>query len=519
MKHQFLDILILTLCSFLFLLSCSGSGDDPVVPDTPKVYTVTITLPTPVGMHAYTKADNSSADVDSEEDFDYERNIRNWLILVYDNSGVLLKYLSSDGNSDITSVPDSETQVEFNLEEGNYTFYAFANLESLENGTSIKTQITAVGCSETMMKSLTAKVGNVADKYTKNKSLIPMSSYGYSWPLQGDANLSIPLIRMIGKVRVTIQNGLDQDVTVNKISFGNFQERDIDLLPYGENKYLEFRNNTDTDPNRGPSFGGIGKSQSEEYTLPYDLPLSGGGLKITGNGGKVEGDDAPYCYVNESFLGSNTSSSPMTITVTRSSASESNMVTTHQTDFDFVRRNDLLEIPILLTKMVSTLTFTESRVPIGGLPYSIQLGDQSLMVLTPLTYTVQNSGDLKIGFILSDPTGGTSSDWKIRYENGGVAGKSITTLNLQTNEQNLLIDPETNGNYTAYPASLAFTEKKEHGGTFVVRTQELSKSAIAQIKFTLVVEYTPTGETNKREITIPYTLLIRNKAAKDSSES
>ena len=42
--------------------------------------------------------------------------------------------------------------------------------------------------------------------------------------------------------------------------------------------------------------------------------------------------------------------------------------TEHLTGFDFVRRNDLLVIPVLITNITTKLEVAEQRLPIGGLP-------------------------------------------------------------------------------------------------------------------------------------------------------
>lgn len=76
-----------------------------------------------------------------EDDDEYERDITDWLVVAYDDENAeLAGYTSSEGTwtPDINDPdPDSRTEVEMRLPLGKYSFYAFANLQSLEDGTSL----------------------------------------------------------------------------------------------------------------------------------------------------------------------------------------------------------------------------------------------------------------------------------------------------------------------------------------------------------------------------------------------
>lgn len=43
-------------------------------------------------------------------------------------------------------------------------------------------------------------------------------------------------------------------------------------------------------------------------------------------------------------------------------------LTDYEIDYDWMRRNDFLTIPIYISNIETTLSWSESRMPIGGLP-------------------------------------------------------------------------------------------------------------------------------------------------------
>lgn len=81
----------------------------------------------------------TKADFWEEEEDQYERDITDWLVVAYDDENVeLAGYTSSNGTwTPGINNPDSRTEVEMKLPLGKYSFYAFANLQSLEDGTSL----------------------------------------------------------------------------------------------------------------------------------------------------------------------------------------------------------------------------------------------------------------------------------------------------------------------------------------------------------------------------------------------
>lgn len=524
------------LLLLLSLSACSDSGGNvPELPDEPKMCTVTISLSSGTSMHPVTKATGESIGGDTvypddweAEEEQYERKIDHWLIVAYDKQGMYAGHIRDtklgevDDNTNVDGAEDGDYKIscEMELPEGNYTFYAFANLGSLDNYDTDAEYNTFVDGLKTSspadLKKMAVQVGSIDTKFNApssgDKKLIPMSSYGYEKWISESTEFSIALIRMIGKVRVKAQNALTtkEAVTVKTISLGNFQEqREIFLVPYERGSlyhYLEFANDFTYYEHWGPSFPDGQETQSA--TKVYGLSLGENGTEIPYSTTDLW-TPLPTSYVNESMLSSNTDKASMTITVERKGTSGHTETTTHFTDFNFVRRNDLLEIPILISDLTGLLKFRSTRIPIGVYPTEIAFGEpgESIQILTPVTYVHEYAGELEIQYELTSAPKG--SDWKIRYkpEDEIVTGRKYSEIRLYSNINDFLIDEKT-----ATPLSegnvISFKQQDDLSGSFCVYSQEIAKNASAQIKLTLVVEY----EKGTREIEIPYTINIVNKS-------
>lgn len=138
---------------------------------------------------------------------------------------------------------------------GKYSFYAFANLQSLEDGTSLYQKITGAHSLAELSEVKILDSGTSIDTRNEEKKgkfggeeasrkRIPMSSYAQEYTLKpgpGREQIRVPLIRMIGKVQVKITNNLDKSITVKQLDIMNLRKGSLPiwLLPWGNNKYLE----------------------------------------------------------------------------------------------------------------------------------------------------------------------------------------------------------------------------------------------------------------------------------------
>ncbi len=515
-----------------FLTACGdGGGNTPELPGEPRLCTVGIRLRAAGGMRPATKAAVAGDPVPGtawEEDDEYERRMDRWLVAAYDAEGNYAGHTEGAATGTDTG-GDGAVDCSMELPEGRYTFFAFANWESLEGWEAdgfipfIKKQTVEA------LEAYAVRVGDIDDKFNRPadgaKKPVPMSSYGHPYTVSATAAapttdvLSIPLIRMIGKVRVEFRNGLLRDVEITDVTIGRFNDdRPVFWVPWkvGEyDHYLEFADGfSDPYPHKGPTFpdGNVSAPTGKTYSLG---PTADSPLTVPQTTGQDQGTPVS-CYVNESMLGSANWTSNMTLSVSRRYAGEGGKVTTVEqpTDFAFVRRNDLLEIPVLLSDIGATLSFGEVRLPIGVYPTTFEFGvENGVQILTPITYHVKSTGVLKVRYELN-AVGAVGGDagWQIRYPSqSAIGGMKYSSIQVLQNGSDLLVDPETNETLVNN-SSLRFddtvSEESKRSGSFTLRTQELGGDATATILLTLIVEYGAEG--NRRDIEIPYTIHITN---------
>ena len=132
------------LCLCWLCVACGEDRGGDLPTDDPNSCVVTITLRT--SRSARPPQTKAGETITWEDDDEYERDITDWLVVAYDDENAeLAGYTSSEGTwtPDINDPdPDSRTEVEMRLPLGKYSFYAFANLQSLEDGTSLYQKIT-----------------------------------------------------------------------------------------------------------------------------------------------------------------------------------------------------------------------------------------------------------------------------------------------------------------------------------------------------------------------------------------
>ena len=550
--YDLLAAIVAGLCLCGLFTACGEDRGGDLPDDDPNSCIVTITLRASQPVRPpQTKAGETITWADDEE---YERDITDWLVVAYDESGVLAGYTSSEGTWAPTD-DDSHTLVEMRLPVGTYRFYAFANLKSLEGGDELLKQIKNtnpnpgdLGLSEEALaravnilasgnsidgrNGTPGKFGGVtADNKTNEttRRRIPMSSYAQAHtlaPAPKTNSFEIPLIRMIGKVQVEITNNLSQAITVNKLDIMNLRKGSLPiwLLPWGDNKYLETAGN-DGAERLAPNLP-TGETVNPANDLFTETIVPGDDEKQIQ--GKPDGNSTATTqsytrYIPETNAAVGTGGGGIRLGV----EIEGRPRTEHLTGFDFVRRNDLLIIPVRLTNITTKLEVAEQRLPIGVYPTALVYGAKDgVQVLSPITRTLQAAGDLSIRFNISTIEGVTG-DFSIKGypagEDGVVQGEKFSFISWKKNDQKesvpLITGISVDGkNFTTEEGDIHIPQAAltsgtgqgdlKHVGSFTIRTQELGSQAEATIILTLVVNYTVEGE--KQEMQIPYTIKIRN---------
>lgn len=534
------------LLSLFLLPACSDeSSNTPDIPET-KYAKLTITLGSadsaePSGTKAM--GDNDIVIDTDSLDKDYERRIADWWIVVVKQSDdVVEKVLSNTNNDPFTTSGDEDNThhvgVELVIGE-TYKFYAFANLKHLQNATEITTALSALpgqkfftfrNKAATLM-TLPSYPGSEAEKH-----YIPMSSYvavkEVSENIEGN-KVSLSLIRLLGKVEVEVTNSTGVDLTVNSVTMGKFRrEGSVYLLPYDAITKDPDKPNLllgkDEGDLQNPSFPVTGMLSDWAYTPATDAKDK--------NISAVEGSNTqPYTfYINETRAeeSENVEDLKIALDVTGDGIERDN--TPKNTSFFFVRRNDFLKVPLLVSKAETTIGFEQQHMPIGGLPtkYVFKPG----VVVPARTYITDHAGEITVSYSLDKLNGsslsGTDPEWTLKYYDKNVnkddhfcyAELTDNTEVPSAGTGYLLVpdkvaqDPldwwKAAGNDESKKPSCAFVlNKKMDGGTastyqgsFTVTVQELANSASATIKLTLVA-------VNKSgtEVVLPYTLIIKNK--------
>ncbi|WFE83008.1 hypothetical protein [Parabacteroides chongii] len=541
-----------TLLLLLFLLpSCSKeNGGEPEIPET-KYAKLTITLggldnSTP----SYTRADgDADNDISGEEDDEeYERHIDDWWIVVVNDGNknkdkveqVLSNTLGDVGKQLDDNNNTHEVGVELLIGE-TYRFYAFANLKHLQNGETVIEELESlVTASKTFSDFRDTEATLLAlTEYTNNKQqYIPMSSYMKSKIVsdkETDNNVSLSLIRLLGKVKVEVTNATGNNVTINNITMGKFrQSGSIWLLPYDA---------AEDDPEKENLL--IQQGESDQMLMnpkfpPQTPPVSGSDYVYTPTEQeKTIASTAiptPYTfYINETdqaSVGDNGAYMTIALDVLEF---ETEKKEPKITDFSFIRRNDLLNIPILISDAEVKIGFEQKHMPIGGVPkrYTFLEGIE----IASRTFVTNHAGEVTITYSLEKLNNNTN-DWSLKYyktqDEGGdgeVEGTDhFCYASLEENTKDLngngyLIEPETkdqdplswweksaNGHqqqpdcaFPLHPASGAESTTK---GSFTINLQELSNTASATIKLVLV------AEKDGAEVVLPYTLVVTNKEVK-----
>ena len=521
------------LCLCWLCVACGEDRGGDLPDDDPNSCVVTITLRTSRSARPpQTKAGEMMTKADSweEEEDQYELDITNWLVVAYDGNAELAGYTSSNGTwtPDIAD-SDSRTEVEMRLPLGKYSFYAFANLQSLEDGTSLYQKIT--GAHSLAELSEVKILGSGASIDTRNeerkgkfggeeasRKLIPMSSYAQEYtlkPAPAENKFEIPLIRMIGKVQVKITNNLGKPITVNQLDIMNLRKGSLPiwLLPWGNNKYLETAGN-DGAERLAPNLP-TGETVKETDLFKEEIIPSEANKEVPAkikDGAEGHNIKTYTRYIPEGNAGAREILLGVDI--------KDRPRTEHTTSFGFVRRNDLLIIPVLITNITTKLEVAEQRLPIGVYPTALVYGEKTgVQILTPVEHTLQAAGDLSIRFEISN-IDGVTGDFSIKgyevNEGGNVATEKYSSVSWKnaSADKPLITAINVDGTSFETDAELDIPETALTGqgglkkaGSFTIRTQELGGEADATVILTLVIKY---GDNMEQEMQIPYTIQIRN---------
>lgn len=501
------------------LLACSDDEGGGPGEEEGKLYTVTLSL-NPSARGAVTKANPDWAtDTENAELEAFERHINDCVVAIFQNGSFVssLSYGVSGETSDITIDNDNpvheghSTKVgtaSIELPAGTYTFYAFANLTSLniDEGTAGTTLInelvtgqTSAGSTltENALKEKAVSLGDDPNLYNpEDEVYIPMSSYGETKVLESDDLLDITLFRMLGKVTLTIDNQTQGVLKLSGISMGNFHRGDIFLVPYksGNITLNDLTQNEESYQPKLPDNTNNAKTHELKYNPAKTITAGQKSERFTF-----------YEFETRSEQQGSNPVMKLKMEIEGKDDSEKDL------GFSFMRRNDWLDIPVMVLPTDLTMSFKELNMPIGGNPAEITYDAEELFV-PAIQYTISRTGELRIDFTLGI-TG--FNNIKLEYEPTTPHEVEQYTEAFVTENTNDLLYNAATQDGLAPESELTINSTGDNSGNIVITSQELAYLGTATIELTLVATYTNAGGGTGRVI-IPYTITLTNgKPAKE----
>lgn len=511
---------MMLLLSLFLLPACSNEEDGPVV-EPEQLYTVTLSL-NPSTRGATTKASDPSWGVDDDKALEkYERFIKECVVVIF-KDGVWYDYLSTGVDTKKITI-DNDSQETVNnstrvgsasveLPAGVYTFFAFANLSSLDidddnAGTKLMKEL--ISGEKLTIDELKEKAVILGDDISRfdatatEKTYIPMSSYGEQKIVEADGSLDITLFRMLGKVTVSINNQTTKDLTLNKIEVGQFRRGgSIFLVPYGSGE-TSLDHLTQNDQN---SFNPLFPTQEDGgsiSSIAHKLDFMTEPETIeTGKTNSYTFYEFETRSEQQNAQGSGGSMWIATDITDRDPSLK-------KLDFSFMRRNDWLNIPLSVIETDLTVTVQGSRMPIGGLPLTITYPKDEAFIPV-LHYEVNYAGDVTIDFTfaLDEEAGFTNVALDYAPSGGQEAGKQYTEAILAMNDNDFLYDPDSQDGVAINSKLTIDHDDNSPSASITVTTQELAGAGFATINLTLAVNYTKDGTSGR--IVIPYTVELTN---------
>ena len=486
------------LLALSVLPACSDDEGGGPGEEEGKLYTLTIALSSASSSTPTTKA--------VEDDDAYERRLEKWWVLVYGTDGDFIDYVSNTTYNSTDA--DSRTSAEVRLPEGTYHLYAFANLNTLTEGNALINKIENDGISEDELKACVANLPeltafNKPEDEADTRESIPMSSFAVTTTVSANQENSaeIPLYRMLGKVRIRVYNQTeDTDMNMTKLTMGKFRKGSISLIPYWQTENLVetviFPESTAEDFVT-PAFNDY--TVVNEKTTPIPLP-------VWGNDEEKPSYETTFYQYETAYTEENTGiTGDEAFRISINAGTK--VLTDYETDFDYMRRNDLLEIPIYVSNIQTKIAVHGPRMPIGGTPEEITYGEGTgIQVATPQVYDISHAGVVTVEYAIESISGVT--DYVIKYDEGGsvVVGEKFSSAIITDNngEGVSFIHPAPEDN----EIELDHEAATPRSGSFSFTLQELGNPASATIRLNLIAEYGE--ENNKREINIPYIITITN---------
>lgn len=260
-------------------------------------------------------------------------------------------------------------EFEVELNPGTYTIYAFANRSALP--ANIREALGSLSTGTPLPDNFSSLTAHL-NAYHTPESLIPMSGImsGVAISNRPNAGLSIEVIRMLARMEFLFTNATADPVKITEVSLLPVYSGNVSALPVFENG-------------------------TREIARPVLLPGSVAEAAVHQIGAELQGDQSSFAshfYIRESVADQHPSGLfSMSVKVIRNNRAEEELYALTP-DLNAVRRNDYIQIPIVLTDYTLEVD-TEFYPPIGGYPavvveqnnneFYIHFGSSGKFVITP----------------------------------------------------------------------------------------------------------------------------------------
>lgn len=410
MKYRFRHICSLPFLLLLLLpLFCTCSDEEPVGPQPGEFKTLDFHLML------------TSAEGDTNHSTPYEGMTDVWLVILDNNGKILQKHYEELKQEDTKSAILEKTIRLDRVDKAATYVYAFSNLKSelllnseeilkaLEVGKMLPVEFESNGAlaghmpNAQIVDNLRIGNNNIATSDPESPP-IPMSSHFHKLD---DKEIRIPLYRMIVKVKMSILNESGVYVDISPVDLQKFRNKSpIYTLPYKslmDIKEEDLPLFPDASLELEASFGVLvnqkldhGKSVEHIFYV-HETLLKGDSIKVS------IGFNAPEAWKGTRRVG--------------------------VTNFTYVRRNDFLVLPLVLSEYSLEVSVSEQRAPIGGYPFMFKMD-----LITNETYFIRNKGDLTIDLkvlykglsgSMNTPVGDFSVDgWSLESDGDAIRWKS-----------------------------------------------------------------------------------------------
>ena len=312
------------------LIACSDSGDDPII-DMPEGGSCTLSLQVGAAGSSLTKAGDDDNALEGE--FMHEL-----CVFIVDASGNIEKKLMTEDGQVTGSFSDGSAYLWEHdglvLSSGEKTIYAFANWNTAENedwsaiiAKKERDPLSDADLNEIVIDDPAGKINIEDGKY------IPMS-VKQEINLAVSQTVRVELIRLVGRVDVTVNNQRAETITVTKFSMENLPDK-VSLMD-----------------------GGLVSAVS--YNQSYTVDLNNIEVSTTRDG--TEGTPIVHFYINEV---ESDCAFPISL-VTESHGTFSGSTSSRQ-----IGRNQILPLQLNISENGLNLMINAYVAPIGGYPVPV----------------------------------------------------------------------------------------------------------------------------------------------------